>query len=82
MQLSDFCCNNGSPDGRDVQAGLTDRMVQQRHTGGVLVFPAGGVWFNLQDLRFFPTYFVASTYACWTNFDFQADLVSGYICAP
>jgi hypothetical protein len=25
-----FCCDNGSPDGRDVQAGLTDRMVSDR----------------------------------------------------
>jgi hypothetical protein len=27
-----------SPDGRDVQAGLTDRMVYKRHMGGVLVY--------------------------------------------
>jgi hypothetical protein len=29
-------------------------MVYQRHVAGFLVFPAGGVRFNLQDLRFFP----------------------------
>jgi hypothetical protein len=46
--VSDFCCDNGSPDGRDVQAGLTDRMVYQRHVSGFLVFPAGGVRYNLQ----------------------------------
>jgi hypothetical protein len=55
----DFCCDNGSPDGRDVQAGLTDRKVYQRHVGGFLVFPVRGVWFNPQDLLFIPTYFVA-----------------------
>jgi hypothetical protein len=27
--------------------------------GGFFVFPVGGVWFDLQDLRFFPTYSVA-----------------------
>jgi hypothetical protein len=37
---------------------------------GFLVFPVCGVWFNLQDLHVFPTYFVASSYAGWTNFDF------------
>jgi hypothetical protein len=56
--VSDLCCNNGGPNGRDVQAGLTDRMVYQRHEGGFLVFPTCGVWFNLQDLRFITTYFV------------------------
>jgi hypothetical protein len=54
-----FCCNNVSPDGIDVQAGLTGRMVQQRNVGGFLVFLVCGVWFNLQELRFIPTYFVA-----------------------
>jgi hypothetical protein len=54
-----FCCDNGSRDGRDIQAGLTDRMVQQRHVGGFLVFPVRGVGLNPQDLRFIPTYFVA-----------------------
>jgi hypothetical protein len=33
-----LCCSNGSPDGRDVQAGLTDRIICQRHVGGFLVF--------------------------------------------
>jgi hypothetical protein len=60
MQFSDFCCDNGSPDGTDVRAGLTARMVYQRHVGGFLAFPVCGVWFSLQDLRFFPTYSVAS----------------------
>jgi hypothetical protein len=39
LQFFYFCCDNGSPDGRDVQAGMTDRMVYQRHVGGFLVFP-------------------------------------------
>jgi hypothetical protein len=30
-----LCCDDGSPDGRDVQAGLADRMVYQRHVGCV-----------------------------------------------
>jgi hypothetical protein len=54
-----FCCHSGGPDGRNVQIGLTEQMVYQRHVGGFLVFPACGVWFNLQDLRFIPTYSVA-----------------------
>jgi hypothetical protein len=33
--------------GVEVQAGLTDRMVYQRRAGAFLVFPVGGVWFNL-----------------------------------
>jgi hypothetical protein len=45
--------------GRDVHAGLTDQMVYQRHVGRFLVFPVYGVWFNLQDLYFTATYFVA-----------------------
>jgi hypothetical protein len=56
---SNFCCDNGSPDARDVQTGMTDRMVYQRHVGGFLVFSICCVWFILQDLRFIPTYFVA-----------------------
>jgi hypothetical protein len=55
----DFCYDNRGPDERDVQGGLTDRMVQQRHVGGFLVFPVCGIGLNLQDLRFIPTYFVA-----------------------
>jgi hypothetical protein len=39
--------------------GLTERIIYQRHVGGFLVFPVCGVWVNLQDLRFFPTYFAA-----------------------
>jgi hypothetical protein len=54
-----FCCTNGSPHGRDVQAGLSDRMVYQRHVVEVLVFPVCGVGLNLQDFHFIPTYFVA-----------------------
>jgi hypothetical protein len=38
LWFSDFFCDNGSPDGRDVQAGLTDRMIYQRHVGGFLAF--------------------------------------------
>jgi hypothetical protein len=29
-------------------------MIYQRHVGGFLVFPVHGVWFNFQDLHFFP----------------------------
>jgi hypothetical protein len=42
-----FCCDNRSPYGRDVQAGLTDWMVYQRHVGWFLVFPVCGVRPNL-----------------------------------
>jgi hypothetical protein len=41
---------------RDVQDGLTERMIYQRHVGMFLVFPVGGVRFNLQVRRFFPSY--------------------------
>jgi hypothetical protein len=69
----DFCRDNGSPDGRDVQDGLTDQMVYQRHVGRFLVFSVYGVWFNLQDLYFIATYFVwPSLYTCWANFDFSS----------
>jgi hypothetical protein len=34
-------------------------MIYQKDLGGFLVFPVFGVWFNLQNLRFFPTYFMA-----------------------
>jgi hypothetical protein len=34
-------------------------MVCQRCVGEFLEFPVCGVWFNLKDLPFFPTYFVA-----------------------
>jgi hypothetical protein len=37
-----FHCDNGSPDGTDVQAGLTDRIIYQRYVGGFLVFPLCG----------------------------------------
>jgi hypothetical protein len=43
---SDFYCDSESPGGRDVQAGLTDRMVYQRHMRGLFVFYVGGIWFN------------------------------------
>jgi hypothetical protein len=44
----------------DVQAGLTHRMIYQRHVDGFGVFPLCGVWFSLQDLPSIPTYFVIS----------------------
>jgi hypothetical protein len=46
----DFCYDNESPNGRDVQAELTARMVYQRHVVGFLVFPACDVWFRPLDL--------------------------------
>jgi hypothetical protein len=36
--LYDFCWENGSPDGREIQAGLTDRIVYQRLGDGFLVY--------------------------------------------
>jgi hypothetical protein len=50
LQFYDFCCNNGSPGWRDVQAGVTDQMIYQRNVVKFLIFPVGGVQFNLQDL--------------------------------
>jgi hypothetical protein len=46
-----------SSDGRDVQAVLTVQMSSRRHVGGLHIFPIDGVRFNLQDIRFIPTYF-------------------------
>jgi hypothetical protein len=45
--------------GETTKLGLTDRMVYHRHVSGFLVYPVCGVWFNLQNLSFFPTYIVA-----------------------
>jgi hypothetical protein len=45
----------------DVQAGVTDQMIYQRHMGRFLVFPVGGVQFSLKDLHFFPTYIYMSS---------------------
>jgi hypothetical protein len=44
----DFCCDNGCPDGRDVQAGLTDQMVCQR-CGWILCISC--LWFLVQSAR-------------------------------
>jgi hypothetical protein len=72
-----------NPDGRDVQAGLIDQMSYLRHVGRFLLFPVGGVHFNLQDLRIFPTYFVA--FFCMhvgANFDFLGrPWVRLYLCS-
>jgi hypothetical protein len=43
-----------------VQMGeMADRVVQQRHVGGFLVFPICDVGLDVQDLRFIATYFMA-----------------------
>jgi hypothetical protein len=51
LQSPDLCCDNGGSDGRDVQTGLTDRMVQQRHVGWFLyvVFGLNIIKKNKQD---------------------------------
>jgi hypothetical protein len=51
LHWPELCCYDRSPDGRDVQSGLTDWMICQNHVGCFLAFQ-----FNLQDLCFFPTY--------------------------
>jgi hypothetical protein len=77
LQFSDFCCDS-CPDGKDVQAGLTDRIIYQRHVGGLLVFPVGGLGFNLQNNMFGA---LLRTHVTLILI-FQADLMSGCICAP
>jgi hypothetical protein len=67
--FSDFCCDNGSPDGRGVQEGFIDGMIYQRHVGGFLVFPVCGVWFNLQAFASFQHILWPSSYAYLANFD-------------
>jgi hypothetical protein len=42
-----FCCDNRSPGGRDIQTGFTKGTVHQRHVGRFLLFPIRGIWFNL-----------------------------------
>jgi hypothetical protein len=59
VAVSVFCCDIASPDGRDVRDVMTDRMIYHRHMGGFLVFSVFGAGLNLQNLRFFPTNFVA-----------------------
>jgi hypothetical protein len=79
MVVFDFCCDDGGPDGRHIHTGLTDWMVQQRHVGGFLAFPACDVGLNLQDLYFIPTYFVTFL-ICMLILISPANPVSGYIC--
>jgi hypothetical protein len=53
-----------------------------RDVGGFLVFLVCGVWFNLQDLSFFPTYFCGLHTHVGLILIYQTDLVSGYIFTP
>jgi hypothetical protein len=68
-----FCCDNRSPDGRHVQAGLNDQMVYQRH--GQIPF-ISCMWSLVQSAR--PL--LISNIFCGLGLIliFQADLVSGY----
>jgi hypothetical protein len=56
--FEDFCCDDRNPDGRNVQAGLTDKMICQNHVGCFLSLFVYAIQFNLQGLNLFPTYFV------------------------
>jgi hypothetical protein len=48
-----FCCDHGGPYGRDVETGLTDRVVHHGHLGQI---PYISRKFNLQDPWFvYPT---------------------------
>jgi hypothetical protein len=47
MQFFYFRCDNSSPDGTDIQAGLIDQMVYQRHVGRFLVSPV--MWCSVQS---------------------------------
>jgi hypothetical protein len=51
LQFLYFCCDNGCPDGSNVEVGLTDQIVYHRHVGEFLMFPMCGVWFNLYDKK-------------------------------
>jgi hypothetical protein len=62
----------GSPDGRDIRVGLVDWVSYQRHVSCFLVFPVGGVRFNMQDFWLFPTILCPSSHANWVNFDFSS----------
>jgi hypothetical protein len=57
-------------------------MIYQRHVGGLIVFPVWDVWFNLQDLCFFLTYFVAFCVYMLGYFDFWSrPWVRLYLCS-
>jgi hypothetical protein len=43
LWVDNFLFSNGRPYGRDIQDGLTDRMIHQRHMSWLFVIPAGGV---------------------------------------
>jgi hypothetical protein len=81
LWFSDFCCNSESPDGRYVQDGLTDRMMYQRHEDGFFVFLVCLVHSERSSL-------LSNTFCGLLHTHvgliliFQADLVSGYTCAP
>jgi hypothetical protein len=64
------------PDGRDVQAGLTDQMVYQRHVGGFLVL--GSMCKTIVSFQHILGFFRAHVGIILI---FQTDLVSRYICA-
>jgi hypothetical protein len=51
--------NDGRPDVRVIQVGLSDRMRNQRSVRWFILFPVGGARFSLQNLLFSPSYFVA-----------------------
>jgi hypothetical protein len=44
LLFSDDCCDNGSREGSDVQAGLIDAMMYQWHMDGSLVVPYFRYW--------------------------------------
>jgi hypothetical protein len=79
FQFSDFCSDKRGPDGRDIQARLTDGLVQQRHVGGFLYFlyvALGSVCktFALSQQILWP-----SSCACWANCDLYKNKKMGNV---
>jgi hypothetical protein len=67
-----FCCENTTPGGRDVQDGLNDRMVYQKHVDGFFIFlyvVFGPIWKNFASLQHI---LWPSSYAYWANFYFSS----------
>jgi hypothetical protein len=63
-------CYNGSPDGKDIQGGLTDNMTYRRYVvDGFLLFPVVGDVHSARTSLLSNELWLSS-YASWANFEF------------
>jgi hypothetical protein len=75
-----FCCDNVSPDGRDVQDGLTGRMVYQRHVADSLYFLHVVFGSVCKNFASFQHILWPSSYACWAHFDWYNPTALFFFC--